>query len=584
MPSYLATTAISDIWDTSKKLVLLGPWCIADKNNRRLLGNVTYSMASSPWKPAIKIKEASDFCDVIYETFLPELDQQLNLMHGVSYDNRYWRVLIGPWLLHFIEVLYERYIRVENVFELFPDMSTAILPQAYCDLSVMDTRDFVSIRGKATQDYYNLKLFSVIINYLYPDKAVEKIIDVPLTAPETFSGAGLTKKLFYKAKNIKDAFSHPDIILSDMYHFDWQQILFLEFTAGPNSIIFRNFDPVREVSPNAYSKEKRAGLDFKGGQDKFQVLLRRLIPEAIPMCYVENFELYKKRVKKEKVKAVGSAIGWYFNEDFKFFAAESTLCGAKLLDFQHGGGYGTSLVFPMEAISLEKDFFYTWGWRSENSKKTIPLANQNLSKLKDAHRGKAERILFVGNAAHKYPCRFFSIFTADDMPQYFLDKKRFFDNLGSSVQRNMLYRQYHEVGWDEVDIVKEMMPELKIAPTGRLTDLLCKSSMVVVDNLGTTNLEALVVNVPTIWFWDFTVTLVRPEVERDFAMLMKAGMLYASPEEAAKKVNNVHEDPLKWWRSPEVQKARNAFCEKFAKTSIDWRKEWIEEFNRIPSK
>ncbi len=583
MKRYLATTGISEFWDTDTELFLLGQWCLVQKEKSLLLQGGPHTVVPSPWRPAIKIKEAAYLCRDAYEEVLPELSDQFNLMHGVSYPENYWRVLIGPWLVHFIDALYERYKRLENAFSLFPDFYTYILPEFRCKIWSVDTRDFLSLRGITTGDYYNLKLFSLIMRYTYPDKAIEKDMAPARTGGRSRRNEKFAKKLFYGAKKIKDAFYHPDIILSDMYHVNWKQMLSLELKSYPDNIVFENFEAALETPDDNYSEGLRAQLKFREHPDAFRALLRRLLPGAIPLCYLENFKKYKANVKHEFVKAVGSAVGWYFNETFKFMAAESALSGAKLIDFQYGGGYGMFLSSPPELLSLEKYVFFTWGWHSGNSEITVPLSSPYLSRLKDTYKPAGNKMLFIGANAHKYLYRFSSDLTPDDVPQYFFDKKRFFLSLDGSARNALLYKPYQETGWHETDMIKDLIPGIKLMPEGRLTPWLRKAKLVIIDYLGTTNLEALTINVPTIWFWDFNINLIRPEVEKDFDMLMEAGILYDNPEEAAKKTNEVYDNPLAWWQDPKVQKAKDIFCQKFALTSKDWQKEWINAFNAIPT-
>ncbi len=578
---HLATTGISEMWDLdSPEILFLGPWCFSEDRNRRLIEGRPYSIIPSPWKPAIKIKEAADLCNGIYVEIFYELTDRLNLLHSASYSQKYWRILIGPWLRYFIEILYERYKRIENAFTLFPDIHTYVLPPTLCSLATLDTYDFVSIRGKATEDYYNLKLFSLITRYLYPEKAIEKYNSLPSVEKVIGLKSKISKRLFYKANKVISLFFYPNVILSDMYHLDLTQILDLEFNSSLNRVIFDNFtDRSGALKRVNYSQDFRHKLRFEGKYDKFNALLRQLIPSAIPMCYVENFNKYRKKVKAVGVKVVGSAVGFYFNENFKFFAAEETSRGVKLIDFQHGGGYGISLSCPAETTSLEKDVFYTWGWRSLNNKNTMPLASPYLSRLRDNYKFTENNILFVGNNIHRYLNSFMTIFTPDDIPQYFLDKKRFVDVLGQSQRSELLYRPYQEVGWNEVVVIKNLMPGISILSKGRLIDWMKKFKIVVIDHLSTSNMEALVINVPTIWFWDPDIWLIRPEAEKYFDLLRDVGILYNTPEEAARKVNEINDNPLNWWRDPKIQKARDLFCNEFALSSNNWREEWNKILN-----
>lgn len=576
---FLATTGISQLWDMDKEILFLGPWCLANEEDRKLVKDRPYSIVASPWKPASKIEAAANLCKKVYEETLPELSAQLNLFHNVTYPERYWRILVGPWLSHFIEILYERYMRLENAFTIYPDAYTYVLPESLCGLITTDTYDFASVIGKATDDYYNLKLFSLIIYHLFPEKAVER--NMALHPPETKRNKNLitSKKLFYALKKIKDSFCRPKVILCDMYHFNWRDILLLEFSCRQN-IIFNNFDDCITICDKNYSQIKRRCFNFKQKASKFQNILQKLIPAAIPMCYVEYFNQYKSAVGPRNLKAIGSAVGWYYNESFKFFAAKSVLTGEKLLDFQHGGGYGMVLSLP-ETMSLEKDTFYTWGWRFENNNKAVPLSSPHLSKLRDSYRKKNNTLLYIGTSIQKYLCRFQVIFTQDDVPQYFLDKKRFIDGLDESFRESLLYRPYQEIGWNETETIRKLIPQIKLflTPSGKLISLIKRAKVVIIDHLGTSNLEAMAINAPSVWFWDHSSYLIRPQAQKYFDLLRDAGILHMSPEGAAKKVNEIYADPLKWWMDPKVQEVRNIFCKEFAASNINWRKEWIEVLN-----
>ena len=130
---FLATTGISEMWDlSSENILFLGPWCLLDRENRKLVKDRHYSVVSSPWLFPGKIKDAAEYTQHIYNETLPVISERLNQLHGVSYPNQYWQILLGPWLLHFIEVLYERYSRIQNALDLFPNFYTHVLPDKIC--------------------------------------------------------------------------------------------------------------------------------------------------------------------------------------------------------------------------------------------------------------------------------------------------------------------------------------------------------------------------------------------------------------------------------------------------------------------
>lgn len=564
---YLATTGISEMWDPAKDIVMLGPWCKTGSGAK----SENCTILPSPWEPRTKIKEAENYCYAIYEELIPELSDLFNMVHGLSEPERYWRILLGPWLIHFISVVYDRYARIDAAMKVFPDICTSILPRERCALWTQDTHDFISIKGQATTDYYNLKLFSLIIGDLYPRNAVEKDLEPP--AMKHIAGMSMLSGIAYYLNTIKNIFSRGDIVLSDMYNVSYFQILSLE---ASSSVCLKKFKPSISSANIKYDEKRREAFKFKETTDRFKSFIHKILPGVLPACYLENYRKYAEKVKAaSSVKAVGSAVGWYFNESFKFFAAKCSANEAKMVEFQHGGGYGTSLAFPVEKISFEKDKFYTWGW-SNGTDKTVPLASPYLSRIRNSHKPKMENILFVGNSTHKYLSRFSTYLIPDDMPGYFEKKGRFFRSLSVEAKNILLYRPYQEIGWDEIGSIKKLMPGIKFLGGGKLTAWMKDVRLVIIDHQMTALLEALTVNVPSVCFWDHDIEMIRPEAESYFEKLRDCGILHKTPESAAGKVNEIYQDPMRWWLSAEVQKAKDAFCGRFALTSGDWKKEWIE--------
>lgn len=574
---YLATTGISEIWDINSNLLLLGPWCLTSKENRKLLKNKSYEIISSPFKPATKIKEAADYCHQVYGELLPQLSNCLNVIHQVSYPVRYWQVLICPWLLHFIGVLYDRYKRMEHALEIFPDLSTHVLPMDQCMPATFNMYDFFC---KINEDYYNLKLFSLIAYDLCPHNIIET--DYIFESKMHTIRYSWKRKLFNRLIKSLDLFSKCSIVLSDMYHLAPLEYFLFKWNMKFKILQFVEFEPMEKAYiGNNCSQKLRKTLRLTGATDRFQSVLYKVLPDAIPMCYLENYKSFKDSINNidnniNSVRIVGSAVGWYFNERFKFFSAETVSKGGKLIDFQHGGGYGMSLAVPSETISMEKDIFYTWGWSSKEDNKVKLLPSPYLSRLKDSHSTRLNKILFIGVTMPRYHYRFHTSILPEDMLKYFEDKKIFFQSLKEEIRDKILYRPYfYDYGWGEQEIVKKACHNVRFLVKGRAVDWMKKVKLVVIDHPHTSFLEALVINVPSIFYWDHDVYLMRPEAEDYFELLREAGILHRDPESAAKKVNEVYHDPGAWWRQPEIQAARNKFCQKFAMTSENWLEEWV---------
>jgi putative transferase (TIGR04331 family) len=104
---------------------------------------------------------------------------------------------------------------------------------------------------------------------------------------------------------------------------------------------------------------------------------------------------------------------------------------------------------------------------------------------------------------------------------------------------------------------------------------------VVHNYLGTSWLETLAMNVPTVCFYDPGLYAPREPARPYFDMLVRVGILHHSGREAAKFVNAFKGDPSAWWNSAEVQAARETFVARYANFSDDWLAAWQAEFESL---
>lgn len=586
---YLATTGNSEIWDLGSRILVLGPWCLTSDKCRKILkdNNIDYFTVSSPWKPAYKIKEADNYCNGLYEKFIPALSDNLNLIHNVDYPDKYWQVIIGPWLLHFINIFYDRYKRIESALKMFPDVYSSVLPEDQVQLKTYDTRQLIG--DQVNDDLYNLGLFSIVLRKLAPGCLKE--VNIPLE-----QGGVELKTVRYGIKEkvlnvilriIAPGYKH-DMVLLDMCHLPVFDKVHLMIKSGVSLTRLFNIDFKVGLNPvKDCSTVLRRRLNISSDRGGFEELLCQTIPKAIPIAYIENYQCYKKSISGlNDCKIIGSTVGWYCNEFFKYFTAEKIVSGAKLLDFQHGAVYGMAAAAPCETISLEKDVFYTWGWTISENSKAKRLPSPHMSRLKDTHSQKSKDLIFIGTIEYKYVVRFHTVAFPEDMPRYFEEKSVFLRNLSEIPRSHVVYKPFfNDLGWEsEMDIVAKACPQIKLVNKGMAYKLMKEARLVVLDNPSTPLLEALSINVPTVLYWDHDVYLMKPEAEECFERLRKAGILYKDPVSAAKKVNQVFNDPKEWWLSEEVQDARAQFCDRFCFARKDWLRIWADEFKALKYK
>jgi putative transferase (TIGR04331 family) len=99
--------------------------------------------------------------------------------------------------------------------------------------------------------------------------------------------------------------------------------------------------------------------------------------------------------------------------------------------------------------------------------------------------------------------------------------------------------------------------------------------------LGTSWLETLGINTPTICFYDPDAYKFRSDAESLIEALTRVGILHTSGKSAAIHANKIDGNVQSWWLSTDVQLARTNFAEKFANFSTDWKSQWQREFSEL---
>ena len=89
-----------------------------------------------------------------------------------------------------------------------------------------------------------------------------------------------------------------------------------------------------------------------------------------------------------------------------------------------------------------------------------------------------------------------------------------------------------------------------------------ESKLVIVDYISTAHLESIIMNIPTIFFWDKKSYYLNDKFHNYFDPLIKAGICQTSPEKAAKLIEKVKDDPKSWWFSDKVQTGKDIFISK----------------------
>lgn len=583
---FLITTADQHFWKTDEPVLFLGEWCKLF-SQRSVWEKMDYEVLPYHWDDRKKLYQDYLYLDKLYEQTLFQMRELLNQIHGVDHSLRYWRIVIGPWLYYFIQILYERYQSILTAIESGKVINTLV---SKYDGMMWLPRGFPCFLKWFMNDDYNHYLYGRLIeftgripfdvvdveggnNHKEPAKSI-----IDHLAPKRIA----RRLIILCGKLIPDRFNQIVLISSYLSRFD---LIKLQLSLRQIPYLFPPDVPVPEVDTDLIAREK---LSFESPKSEFEALLGTMIREQIPLSYLEGYARMNERSLKaypKNPKVIFTANAYNSNEAFKIWAAHHVDRGVKLVGTQHGGNYGTALWSSTESHEIQSDdIYYTWGWKSDIYGNTKPLAAAKLNKAKSVSPNNDGRILLVLWATRHYSSEMCSVpVAASGTLAFFNDQYRFVRALSRENQKLLLVRLHlHDYGWSQMDRWNSEFPEIECyCGSKSMLDQLKESRLAVVAYKATSYLETLAANFPSILFWNPKHWELRSSATSYFDALRQAGILHDTPESAAQKVNEICRDPETWWETSEVQNAKKNFCKQFTAGSSNWIKEWRNELLEI---
>jgi len=576
---FLATTARTEFWElSSTPMLFLGEWCLR-RDRRQDWEHLERRVLPFPWDDRAAFHRAGEYLDQYGERLLPLLTEFLNSLHGVRHDVRYWRILVGSWLLHALHVYYDRWVCVREALRLYPDLTTILLDRA-------DHRHAVSadmwVRLTLTDDF-NLQLYSEVfeaLGYRFPVRRLPPVNAEPTRSSWRARAVTVLARAITAVGTAAVRVVPNGVLLNQAAYLAPSDLARLIVSSG---LRVWPFEPV-DAEPTARTsvEPRRREIVSFPAHDDFERFFVRRMSEALPATVVEDYESKRRLARAVPASAVLATFGgWYGNDMFCFTAAEAQSRGTRLAGIQHGGGYGMLRAAPAERHERRvSDRFLAWGWADDRKHPwvtNVPAAS--LSRFRTIARkpASATEIVFLATAHPRYLFRFHSSLVASQWEQYYEWQARFFEALPAGLRPHMRFRgnpYFYGMGQAERERLASRFPWLRWDDRPRLRDSLRRARLVVADHPGTSFLQVFTANVPMILFWDPKRWELRREAEEPFDRLRRSGILHDDPESAARAVARAYAATEEWWASRDVAGARSEFVNQFAFYRDEWPRDW----------
>lgn len=577
MARLLVVTPIKETWGNEKEVVFLGEWCKL-YSCKKSWHNLNHSTIPYHWDDRNKLHNDYKYLINLYENLLVRLSSSLNHIHGVNYPKKYWRILIGPWLGVYVQVVFDRWEMIRKALELNEELFSIIIESNISKHVPNEMSEFLNL---ISSDNWNQFIFESII--LETNKIKTKKIKF------NFNRRVKNSKIIIKNKKLKNInnflaklitpSNSPFIISSYLSRKD-------EIKMGFKNKYFPFWTNTQKPSDYNFSILKRNFKINYNPNNSFEKFILKSIISQIPKVYLEGYKNLIKEVEnlgwQKNPKYIFTSNSYWEDDLFKCYSAKKSLKNIPLFIAQHGGHYGTGKFSFSEDHQLSiSDKFISWGWTNKKyNNKIIPLGC--LKKQKENLNSKNTKLLLITCTLPRYSYHLYSILISSQWLNYFKDQCRFVDVLDQKIKSLTTVRLFKtDQGWDQLLRWKTEFPKLNYdLNTEPLISQLKKAKLVVSTYNATTFLESMSRNIPTVIFWNPNHWELRDDAIPFYDDLEKAKIFHKDPISASKHINNIWESVDVWWCSKTVEEARNLFLNQYCRREDDLVIKLDKELNK----
>ena len=506
-----------------------------------------------------------------YERLLRYTSAALNEHHGTDHSVRYWRVLVGPWLYMFTNVLFDRWTMVHET-DAFDIEETLLLETPLSDLIPS------ALSGLLFQDVeWNHYVFGRAIEHQCRISCQR----VPAKEHRSVNSGALRRPSLRRAARVavRDAvcaslamFTRNDEAMVIRSFLPRSTELRLQLTLGQLPKLWTV--PHMESVPPDLSLRRRFTIT-SDERDPFVQFATLLISDLIPTAYLEGYQQLRRASERlpwpSRPRVIFTSNLFLNCEVFQEWAAAKSEAGHPLVIGQHGGlaGVGQYVQGEDHQVGIA-DRYLTWGWKDSRRQLYPAAILTNIGKPLDTWNPSGN-LLLVTVPIQLFSFRSMSCPVGSNQSARFVKEQiQYAEALEEPPLSKLTVRIQEDrdriMGTAYIDRWKRAVPGVEIDPsTTPIERRLRRCRLFVYTYNSTGFLETLARNIPTVMFWDPWYFELRTDAQPYFDALAEAGVFHETPESAAHHTNQVWDDVSEWWYRPVVQKARRVFCEQYAR-------------------
>lgn len=553
----LVTTALPSLLGSSEELYLLGSWC-TPFNYEKHLKNRVFFIQPHHWSDSKKKTKDYDYIGDLYERVVCQLSESLNHYHGVNYSNRYWRIVLGPWLISYLPLIWDRWEVLRVAFDSHNKFKINVCdfgnhPVPYC------YSDYISY---VQSDSWNNSIFLDIIDHEYKGAIdVEKL--------DHCCNVGHVKdKKVAPVVIFKEAVKRSIDTLLSILDFK-SKVFFFKSQFDPISLLkmsialrqtprFRFFDESKYYDISNKKIQRSSIYLNLSTENKFEKYLEANLIKNLPISIMENFSNIRNEVSKIQFNGgvIFTANAHLSNDAFNIWSAEQvTLHNKKLITSQHGGAIKSSMSIFNHQEKVA-DTHAVWHKPVDASHKQLPPLKKFIINLTATGGG---YLVLAGYETGNYIYNAQSGPCCEDLLLDYNQKVKFIESLDLPIQSSLRVhsRSYGPGYFRSIDrYIKNLNVK---SPKGGLQAALKEAKVVVCTYPQTTFSEAMTSGVPTILLMVKGGWPLHEMFSSLVKVLYKNNIIFYDHLSAAKHLNSIWNNPEEWWNRPSVLKARECF-------------------------
>ena len=225
----LVTTSLPRTWDSQKFMMFLGNWC-QKNDNFSTLSKENYKIFKYHWDDRNKLIKDYEYIKLLEKKIFITLVNFLNDYHKKKFSQRYWKILLGPWLLTLLQIIFERYSNLKYFFEENKDeeIDTVILTKKN---HLFTPNNFEEFLRYILTDTWNYFLYADLINFEKFKFPVNKLFAnfIDEENYKSYLNLNYSKKnnfLSFISSLFEKIFGHQDVLISESYLGKFQELSF----------------------------------------------------------------------------------------------------------------------------------------------------------------------------------------------------------------------------------------------------------------------------------------------------------------------------------------------------------------------